>query len=148
MAKILYPRFLTDLAQYAAVRRYWQDLFHASLPESELAKWKAGDLSSELFCLNGESTCPFGALNRRSRKGLQVVQARPSNRRKKISAYTDTFGENYYKRPIIYLKIWCELTEETGRLAEQLILHWLTPGMTRRRIHRAIAQLLEADGKK
>jgi hypothetical protein len=144
MAKSLYPEFLTSLAQYAAVRRYWPDRFYSLIPESEREDWKIESRDSELFCLDGESTTVLGALNRRKRKGVSVVQARPSKGMKKISAWTDTFGANYYRRPIIFLKIWCELTEESGELAMQLMAHWLMPGMTRKKMETVIENLIEA----
>jgi hypothetical protein len=130
MADLLYPHFLTDLAEYdraeALWRQHWDDLVRRVRPGED---WKSPWLSTTFA--DGtpfhDANPIFSAVCFPRHLGIRVIQVEPSEDSRELDFWIDTFAEGV-PQAVRELVISCTLTQQTLREALDLMRQWIEQG--------------------
>lgn len=130
MSAFLYPKFLSDIAEYAQAEARWAREW-ASLLKAERQEWLwespwlKNSFADGEACRDGNPI--FSAYSPRLRLGARVIQIEPEGTQRELYAWVDTFGKGEAEA-ITELVVTCVLTEQTLLDVLDLFKSWLRDG--------------------
>ena len=130
MAKLLYPKFLTNAKQYAAAQAFWQQLWQYVLREAGKldcwhTPWLKANYADRTSFRDGNPI--HSAVNEAERLGVRIIQEQPSSQGKsELDYWVDTFGDRTASNSIRELVISTVLDEDTRQQAYDLLHDWVT----------------------
>ena len=123
MVKHLYKNFLSNLEEYKASENFWRDLCEIILVkhQGKTHRWK---IWLNVIFLDGNPM--YSLISPDSKKGIAIYQHEPTEDKIIFGAWMDKFGpidvtQDFVEEIVIY----CELSEESAQLAEELIEIWV-----------------------
>ena len=115
MIKFLYPRFLTDSAEYDQAAALWKERWEKLITRAgQQGEWDSPWINTTFAdgtpCRDGNPI--FSAVCPKRRLGVRVIQQEPADAPRELEFWTDTFGGG---DPLATkeLVISCVLTSET-----------------------------------
>jgi hypothetical protein len=134
MSKPLFAAFLSDAADYSAVKAYWRELILRM--EGELGQrgwwrpWQALQFADGTPFPPGN---PVLALrSRQLNRAIRIIQLAPAAERVEIAAWMDTldFSDAGGPGPTDELVINLALSETTAAIAARMLRAWMVPDTT------------------
>lgn len=121
-----FANFLTDVQEFESASDFWVSLWRRVVSESRGARvWTTPWLGSGSPELRDGNPI-FDAWAPSQRRGLRIIQHPPFSTRCELEFWTDTFGgPPEDPDAIVELVIACALSDESERLAIELIETWL-----------------------
>jgi hypothetical protein len=124
----LFPTFLSNIEEYRASEHFWQDLCENILIKKEQKKqwkpWLNVHYVDGTPFLNGNPI--YSLISPDGKKGICIIQEEPSRKKIRITAWMDRFGDiEEGDKFVEELVIACELSEESSKIANELIEIWV-----------------------
>ncbi|MBV6626941.1 MAG: hypothetical protein KI793_29050 [Rivularia sp. (in: Bacteria)] len=123
MVNHLYKNFLSNSQEYKASENFWRDLCDKILVKHQGEKhgWKVW---LNVIFLDGSPI--YSLISPDSRKGIAINQDEPTEDKIIFAAWMDKFGPiDATKDFVEEIVISCELSQESAKLAEELIQIWV-----------------------
>jgi hypothetical protein len=142
----LFPDFLGSREQYDVAAKYVIDLCRSAIRDR---KGNVGDWEpwmgihrerSVTLVEEGSIASLYSPIQN---KGLSIELYAPSTDSLSISAFADVFGQGALDRPIPYLTIACELSNESASVIRNLVRHWSDEAVKYPEILRLIPTILK-----
>jgi hypothetical protein len=120
----IYSHFLTQMHEYAAVEKYWINLWEQIEPNTRQG-WQQ-PWFQPLPPSISEGNPIFTAVSLVNRRAIRIIQFEPTENTLEFVAYPDTFGGSSFDPKVIHeLVISCALSDMAAMLALSLMRSWV-----------------------
>ncbi len=142
MVNHLYKNFLSNLEEYKASEDYWRDLCEKIIVKHQGQKhgWKVW---LNVVFLDGSSI--YSLISPDNRKGIAINQDEPTENKIIFAAWMDKFGSIDATQDFVEeIVISCELSEESAKLADELIEIWVKGKTSYEDMERVIKEKIDS----
>lgn len=133
MVRHLHKRFLSNAKEYRESENFWCNLCEKSIESNtNNSKWKVW---FNTYYADGtpflDGSPIYSLISSNKKKGVAIYQEEPTIDNIKITAWMDKFGAVDKNDDFVEeLVITCELSEESAKIAEELITEWVKDNTT------------------
>lgn len=145
MTHKLYENFLDDPRAYQACERFWEKLATSIADDmGKPGKWRPWiprtSADGKLIEMDGNPI--FDGRSEELDRAFRIIQHQAVGDEIELAAWLKTYEEEYAELPRHELVLNLSLSEESARLAEELLRKWMTPETTPDDMEAFIAELI------